>query len=138
MADDLRVQESSGEAPVSAEADKPKDRGREQLERLREIAKARHGKVLSDKQLVALVERHQEKLLHEHELAESKAAFESELGQEQLTNRQAEVKAQKATGTEKARGADGLSETDRQLVRGDPKAGPKLPPAASKAATPEQ
>ncbi len=143
MADNLRVDGRTPAASTSAAAgdkstEKAVDRGRAQIDKLRELAKSRHGKVLSDSVLNAIVERREANVARQAVLAENKATFESELQKEVVGNRAQQVQSQKTTGAEKTRGSDGLTEKDRQSVRSDPKAGPTLPPAASKATTPEQ
>ncbi len=147
MADNLTVKSpgAGGAVPTtSSEAStgskKAADKGREKLERLRDLVKARSGKVLSDEVLQAIIDRREAKQAHTTRIAESKTAFEEESSKATLGNRaqDIETRAQKTTGAEKTRGTDGLSERDRTSVRSDPKAGPKLPPAASRATTPEQ
>ncbi len=142
MADNLTVRTGTGEGAPGGEVSggKEVDRGRGELDKLREVAKSRHGKHLDDKTLAAIAARRKAKLAHEQRISASKTTFESVRGRESVTAKatERETQAQKATGTPESRGADGLTEQERTSVRSDPKAGPRLPPTDSKATTPEQ
>ncbi|MEK7706318.1 MAG: hypothetical protein AAB426_15260 [Myxococcota bacterium] len=143
MADNLTVHNERQSSPTSApdaKADKPQDKAALELARLRGIAHTRHHKNLSDEVLLAIAARRKDKLAHEQVLSERKEVFEGGQAKEALVAKSAEraTQAQKATGTQDVRGADKLAPEDRQAVRSDPKAGPKLPPTAAKATTSDQ
>lgn len=116
------------------------DKQRDQLAKLREMVQQRHGKTLTDQTLLGIIHRHQEKTVEKAQSAEAKALFEADLDQETVATKPepAQTQAQKATGAQKLRGSDGLSDQSRQQIASNPKAGPTLPPTTSKAATPEQ
>ncbi len=143
MADDLTVRSQAAQAAIPAQqGDKPAvDPRRAELDRLKSIAKERHGRVLSDKAIEAMLARREAKLEVAQQQEASKLEFESSQAKETVTGKNEKAQEQnlkKATGAKETRGADGLTPEDRQAVRADPKAGPKLPPANAKPTTPEK
>ncbi len=142
MSDNLTVTSKAGGvvSDVSAPPEKRVDDGRDELERLRGIAKERSGKTLDDRTLTAIVERKKAKLAHESQVRESKTEFAKAQGKESVGNKanELETRAAKTTGVQETKSADGLSERDRTAVRSDPKAGPRLPPAEGKPLGPDQ
>jgi len=149
MGDDLTVRNATRTSGAGASADvaaaesAAKKAGSDsdaKVGRMRELILQRHGKLLPDASVQKILARLEAKAERVADLSESKTAFAAELHKESvgLKAESTEVKAQKTTGAEGARGKDGLSEHDRTLVRSDPNAGPKLPPAEGKAATAAQ
>lgn len=105
----------------------------EALDRLRELYKKRLGASPGDAALLSILERRQEKKVEAQRLVEVRTQFESAAGKETLhaTKDSAQEHVKKAVGTQDVRGADGLGAKDRTAVRGDPKAGPCLPPTGA-------
>src|SRR2546427_10421595 len=109
MADHLTVDNSSGQATAADDGTaKQVDQGRAELERLRGIAKERHGKPLDDRTLEAIIARRKAKLAHESKVEESKAGFEAKQSRESVTAKATDpqARAQRAAGSAETRGAD--------------------------------
>jgi len=143
MADNLSVKSpgagQAGGAESSAPA-KPVDEAARQLDRLREVAKQKLNRTVSDEVLQVIAKRHQVQVAHDQEIKATKQDFEASKAKETLTTKKSEAQEQtlKTTGVEKARGTDGLTDAERKIIQSNPKAGPMLPPTDAKAATAEQ
>lgn len=142
MADDVTFNPraaSLGTPPGSA-SDDDSVAQRAKLDALGHLAKAQHGIALNERTLQAILQRRQARRAKQQRIAQNKEAFATEQAKEKVNARaqQLETRRLETTGGKRARGADGLTFEDRQSVRSDPKAGPKLPPMSARATTPEK
>src|SRR5688500_76531 len=95
MADNLTVNSpGAGKAGGSEAATAGRaDPAKHQLEQLREIAKKRTGRKLTDAQLQEIISRRKEKLEERSRLAETKTSFETAQGKEQVANHKDDLRA---------------------------------------------